>query len=212
MCWTAVYYCPPIYHFVLSLPWMKWATFRLFGYRGSLDVTIYPDTWIRDLPLLELGRGAYLANKATIGTNVCLPAGKIVVAPVCIGRDAMVGHLAMLGPGVVLGDRVEIGVGAAVGIRTHVGARSTVGPCSVVYHGVRIGTDCHIGGACNIGAMTTIADGVTVPFGTLIPPRSEIRTSDDVERLKPPTAVGAPASLKEVQPSLHLALVTGGNS
>ena len=134
VCWTAVYYCPPIYHFVLSVPWMKRATFRLFGYRGSLDVTIHPDTWIRDLPLLELGRGAYLANKATIGTNVCLPGGKIVVAPVCIGREAMVGHLAMLGPGVVLGDGVEIGVGAAIGFHTQIGAKSTVGPCAAIHH------------------------------------------------------------------------------
>ena len=32
--------------------------FRIFGYRGSMDFTIYPDTWIRDLPLLDFGEGA----------------------------------------------------------------------------------------------------------------------------------------------------------
>ena len=183
VCWTAIYYCPPVYHFVLAVPWLKRATFRLFGYRGSLEITVYPDTWIRDLPLLELGRGAYLSNKATIGTNICLPGGKIIVGPINIGRDAMVGHLAMIAPGVVLGEGVEVGVGAAVGIRSLVGARSTIGPCAVVYHGVRIGADCHIGGGCNIGSKSTIADGITIPFGMVVPPRTRIARQADVECL-----------------------------
>lgn len=183
VCWTAIYYCPPVYHFVLAIPWLKRLTFRLFGYRGSLDITVYPDTWIRDLPLLELGRGAYLSNKATIGTNICLPGEKIIVGPIRIGRNAMVGHLAMIAPGAVLGEGVEIGVGAAVGIRTLVGARSTIGPCSVIYHGVRIGSDCHVGGGCCIGAKSAISDGITIPFGMVIPPRTRIETQADVDCL-----------------------------
>jgi acetyltransferase-like isoleucine patch superfamily enzyme len=184
LCWTAIYYCPPVYHFVLAVPWLKRATLRLFGYRGSLDVAMYPDTWIRDLPLLELASGAYLSNKATIGTNMCLPGGKIIVAPVSVGRNAMVGHLAMIAPGVVLGEGVEMGVGSAVGIRTLIGPRSTIGPCAVVYHGVRIGAGCHIGGACSIGSKSVIADGITIPFGTVVPPRSRIASQGDVESLR----------------------------
>jgi carbonic anhydrase/acetyltransferase-like protein (isoleucine patch superfamily) len=183
ICWTAVYYCPPIYHAVLSVPWLKRATFRLFGYRGSLDVTIQSDTWLRDLPLLDLGEGAYLSNKATIGTNICMPDGTIVVGPVHVGRQAMIGHAAIIGPGAVLGDRVEVGIGTGIGIRARIGARTIVGPWSLVYHGVRIGTDCHIGAACHIGTKATIGDGLSIPFGTLIPPRTAVRTAGDVARL-----------------------------
>jgi hypothetical protein len=77
LCWTSVYYFKPLYFLCLTIPWLKWATFRLFGYRGQMDFTIYPDTWIRDLPLLELGRGAYIANRATLGTNIPLSNGKV---------------------------------------------------------------------------------------------------------------------------------------
>ena len=48
----------PIYFVALSHPVAQAAlTFRLFGYRGQMDFTVYPDTWIRDLPLLDFGQG-----------------------------------------------------------------------------------------------------------------------------------------------------------
>lgn len=70
LCWTSVYYSGPVYYMVLSLPLLRKLVFRLFGYRGNMNFTVYPDTWIRDLPLLDIGEGAYLSNKATIGTNM----------------------------------------------------------------------------------------------------------------------------------------------
>jgi hypothetical protein len=77
LCWTALYYCKPVYYVCLTIPCLKWLTFRLFGYRGQMDFTVHPDTWIRDLPLLDLGKGAYVANRATLGTNMPLKNGKI---------------------------------------------------------------------------------------------------------------------------------------
>jgi acetyltransferase-like isoleucine patch superfamily enzyme len=186
LCWTAVYYCPPVYHAILAVPLLKRVIFRLFGYRGSLDITLYPDTWLRDLPILEISAGAYLSNRATIGTNMCLTSGDVLVAPVRIGERAMVGHLAMLAPGVVLGERVEIGVGAGVGLNVVIGARARVGPCVVVHHGVTIGRRCDIGAASYIGLKTVIGDGLTIPPGTVVPARSLLRTQEDV------AAIGVP--------------------
>ena len=62
LCWTAVYYFTPVYWLFLTVPLLRRALFRLFGYRGQMDFTVYPDTWIRDLPLLEFGRGAYVGS------------------------------------------------------------------------------------------------------------------------------------------------------
>src|SRR5690606_32657555 len=66
LCWTLVYYCKPVYAGWLAVPALKRLLFRLFGYRGPTDFTVYPDTWIRDLPLLHFGSGVYVANRATL--------------------------------------------------------------------------------------------------------------------------------------------------
>lgn len=191
LCWTAVYYCTPVYHAVLAVPALKQLTFRLFGYRGSLDVTLYPDTWVRDLPVLEVGKGAYLSNRATIGTNMCLTSGDVIVAPVRIGDSVMVGHLAMVAPGVVLEERVEVGVGAGIGMRVHVGASTRIGPCVVVHHGATIGSRCDIGARSYIGTKAVISDGVTVPAGSVVPARSVIRSSADLSLACPPARLPA---------------------
>jgi hypothetical protein len=76
--------------------------FRLFGYRGSMNFTIYPDTWIRDLPLLKFEDGVYVSNRATLGTNMVLSNGFLLVGEITLRAKALVGHLAMLAPGVTL--------------------------------------------------------------------------------------------------------------
>ncbi len=55
LCWTCVYYFTPLYFACLSIGPLKKLLFRLFGYRGDMGFTTYPDTWIRDLPVLEFG-------------------------------------------------------------------------------------------------------------------------------------------------------------
>jgi carbonic anhydrase/acetyltransferase-like protein (isoleucine patch superfamily) len=183
LCWTAVYYCGPVYHAVLALPWLKRLTFRLFGYRGSLKFTTYPDTWIRDLPLLDVAEDAYLSNKATIGTNICRPDGSIVVGPVRIGRRAMVGHLAMLGPGCVIEDGVEIGVGAAIGLDVRVGAGSRIGPTAAIDHGATVGARCSVGAGAYVGKKAVIEDGVTVPPGFSVRGRAVVRSAADIAKM-----------------------------
>jgi acetyltransferase-like isoleucine patch superfamily enzyme len=180
LCWACVYFFPPIYFLSLTLPFLKKAVFRSFGYRGSMNFAAYPDTWIRDLPLLKMGKGAYLSNKATIGTNIALPDGTILVDSVTIGESSLVGHLAMLGPGVVLGNRVEIGVGVSVGIRTILADDVKINPCCDIEHGVQIGARTKVGSATYIGSGARIAPDLLIPAGITIPPKSRITCQQDV--------------------------------
>src|SRR5579883_665228 len=160
LCWTAVYYFKPVYYLCVTMPALKALTFRLFGYRGNLDFTIYPDTWIRDLPLLDFGRGAYLGNRATIGSNQCF-GDRILVDRITFGDGAELGHLAMVSPGVRVGKGAEIGVGAGVGLRARIGAYSNVGACSGVGHGVTLGE------GVETGAMSYIANKSFIPDRTV---------------------------------------------
>jgi carbonic anhydrase/acetyltransferase-like protein (isoleucine patch superfamily) len=198
LCWTAVYYCTPIYFLVLSLPPLKRLVFRLFGLPGSCDFTTYPDTWLRDLPLVELGPGAYLSNRATIGTNIVMANGRILVDRVRIGARALIGHLSMLGPGADIGSGAEIGVGCGVGLRTRIGPGATIGPMSTVGNGVQIGARTKVGMQCLIGSGATLAAGLRLPDRMHVPRRTVLRTQADVDALNRPQALSEVKDAREI--------------
>lgn len=181
LCWTSVYYMTPLLLVATSVPWAQNALLRLFGYRGSSKLTTYPDTWIRDLPLLRFADGVYLSNKATIGTNIVLANGKILIGAIAVGAHSCIGHLVMLAPGVIIGARVDVGVGAAIGIKSVIGDDTTVGAETVVEHGVIIGSRVKIGIRSFVGSRAFIGDGLVIPPATLIPSRADIRSLADLE-------------------------------
>lgn len=182
LCWTSIYYFTPLYHALLTVPFLRKAMLRLFGYRGSLDFVVYPDTWLRDLPLLRVGDGAYLANKSTIGTNICLKTGEILVDGITVEPGGIVGHLAMLAPGAKIGEGTEIGVGAALGIRVQVHRNSKIGPGCGINHGAVIGADTEIGPLSYIGVRAVIREGLRLPGGSNIPSGAVLSSQEDVAR------------------------------
>lgn len=174
LCWTSLFYFKPVYYLALTIPTLKWITFRLFGYRGQMDFTTYPDTWIRDLPLLDLGKGAYIANRATLGTNLALPTGEIMVAPISVGHNGLVGHLVAIACGSSLGAGSEIGACGAVGYKSTIGANTQIAGRCVVEHGVVIGDDCSVGTNSYIGSASRVASGAIIRPGSNLPPRSKV--------------------------------------
>jgi UDP-3-O-[3-hydroxymyristoyl] glucosamine N-acyltransferase len=171
-CWTTVFYCKPVYSICLGIPALRTMLFRLFGYRGSMDFTIYPDTWIRDLPMLDFGEGAYIGNRATLGTNMVLTNGMIVVGRITVENRAVVGHLAQVALGATIRSGSEIGVGAGVGVGARVGRNVVVQPNVTVHHYARIGDDAVIGSTAYVGVRARVPAGAIVPPATTIPARS----------------------------------------
>jgi carbonic anhydrase/acetyltransferase-like protein (isoleucine patch superfamily) len=163
LCLTAVYYFGPVYAAVLYVPPFRKYFFRLFGYTGDLDFTIHPDTWIRDLPLVRFGKGAYVANQATIGTNITLFGNDILVDRVEIGDGSLVGALAAVGPGAVIGRRVEIGVRAALGLRVSIGDDAKVGADCAIGHEAVIGERAIIGAKCVVNSGARLPPDATLP-------------------------------------------------
>lgn len=181
LCWTAVYYFTPVYFIALSIPPLKTILFRGFGYRGDMEFTTYPDTWIRDLPLLRLGKGAYLSNKSTIGTNIAFPDGSILVEPVTVEDGALVGHLAMLAPGVEIKKGAEVGVGVSIGLKTIVGEGVKINPGCSIEHGVKIGAHSKIGAVTYLASAVTIGPNMVIPGGVTIPARTRIKTQEEAQ-------------------------------
>ena len=182
VCWSSVYYFTPVYFAALSIGPLKRALFRMFGYKGSMNFTIYADSWIRDLPLLTFGEGAYISNKATLGTNLCLKSGDILVGPISIARKGLVGHLAIVGLGSTLAEEAEVGIGVAFGLKCYLGKHSKIAPSSAVNHGTHIGDNCSIGAASYIGVKCVIKDNVNLHAGANIPAGAIISSQDEAER------------------------------
>jgi acetyltransferase-like isoleucine patch superfamily enzyme len=182
LCWTAVYYNKPAYCLCLSIPLLKRITFRLFGYRGSMNFTIYPDTWIRDLPVLNFEDGVYISNRATLGTNIALRNGLLLVEGITLRSKSLVGHLSMLAPGVELGPGAEIGVGGGIGIKTRLAAGAFVGPCSVIEHGVLLERNASVGAHSYIGSRSIISANAKLSAGSVVRPRTTI---GDVSQVAP---------------------------
>jgi len=183
LCWTMVYYTSPAYHAALAFPSTRTMLFRLFGYRGGTSFTIYPDTWIRDLPLLAFGDNAYISNRATLGTNIVLNNGKILVGPITIGSHSLIGHLAMVGPGVEVGTGSEIGVGAILGVGVRIGSGVTISGAAAIDHMTTIGDRTAVGQVAFIGRNCVIGSGLRIPAGACVPAGTTLRTQADVEAL-----------------------------
>ena len=182
--WTAIYYFKPLYWALLANDTSKAIMLRGFGYKGSLKVTLYPDTWIRDLPLLVLKDGAYLANRATIGTNIVMKDGRILVEGISVGERSIVGHLAVLACGAYIGDFSEIGSAAALGIKARVGDNCSIGPRSDLNHAAYVANGTKTGACSYLGIKSQIlGEGITVPAHACIPGGTIIETQQDVSRM-----------------------------
>jgi carbonic anhydrase/acetyltransferase-like protein (isoleucine patch superfamily) len=203
LCWTAIYHCAPIYHAILAIPALKRCALRLFGYRGSVDFETYPDTWLRDLPLLSVGKGAYLSNKATVSPTMYVRNGKIIVLPVSIGARTMIGHLTMIAPGVDIGADSEVGAGAALGVNACVGSHTLIDHEVILDHESTVGDRCVIGTRSYVGHKAVIRSGLRVPPATVVPPQAILTTQADVDALVHRIADGGD------RPAVRLALARG---
>jgi len=164
LCLTAVYYFTPIYAAVLYIDPFRRYFFRLFGYKGELDFTIHPDTWIRDLPLVRFGKGVYVANQATIGTNIVADFGRSIwVDTVQVGDGSVIGSHTLIAPGAVIGKGVEVGIRTICGLKVRIHDGATIGPDAAIGHGAVIGVGANVGRRAEVDLRVRIEPGAVVP-------------------------------------------------
>lgn len=180
--WTTIYYFKPLYFVFLSIPALKHFLFRLYGYKGSTKFTVYPDTWIRDLPILKIGEGCYLANRATIGSNICMADGTILVDGITFSRNSLIGHIAMIAAGAKIGESSEIGTGTLIGVKTRIASNTKIGMYAAVMHGAVVGENCNIGNSAYIGVSAHISPNIKLPAAIVIPAGAEVKTQDQVDK------------------------------
>ncbi len=149
--------------------------FRVFGYEGEVDFTLYPQCWIRDLPLLQIGKMSYLGDGIVLGTNkVSIDQKTVKVGRITIGDHTIIDQDCMLGYSTHIGHHTAIGVRSCIGVKTHIGNNCRIAEIVNIGHCCNIGNDVSIGQVSAIGNFTTIADGTKIPAFSRIPPKSSI--------------------------------------
>lgn len=197
--WTSLFYSGPIYQVFLGIRPYRNFVLRLFGMKGPLEFTVFPDTWIRDLPVLSVSDGAYMANKSTIGTNICLKDNFTLVDGIKFGQNAMVGHMAVIGPGCKINSGSELGVSSTLGIRVSIAENSSIGALVAVNHGSSLGQRINVGTRAYIGVRVNISDDVTIPPNTVIPDGNSVVSNADLVRVLLKSKSEIMALVQEVQ-------------
>ncbi len=154
-------YNPAVLDVVFKDQELKEKFFRTFGYQGNVNFTIYPKCWLRDLPLLDIGKNVYLGDNILLGTNQVTPDQKsLVVGPIKIGDNYIFNQGCTLGGKTTIGENGTIGFEVGIGFRNTIGSNVKIGERSTICHGNRIGNNVTIGNMCKIGNFCIIEDGV----------------------------------------------------
>jgi UDP-3-O-[3-hydroxymyristoyl] glucosamine N-acyltransferase len=146
-----------------------------------MNFTIYPDVWLRDLTCIKFEDGSYIANKASVGTNMCLLDGTILVDRVKVGKNSMIGHSTLLGPGVNFQENIETAVFNILGIRTRVESGTKLGAGVGVSHGTIIGANCDVGHYVYLGTRCVIGPNIRIPAGASLPSGTSITSQEDCD-------------------------------
>lgn len=163
-------YNPAVLNVIFSDQALKEKFFRTFGYKGEVDFTIYPKCWLRDLPLLNIGKKVYLGDNILLGTNQVTPDQKtIVVGAITIGDNCVFNQGCTVGGKTVIGQDGVIGFEVAIGFNNSIGDNVKIGERSTIGHGNKVGADVTIGYMSKIGHFCQIEAGVKIEEMTKIP-------------------------------------------
>ena len=171
----AYLYNPALLNIIFSDAPLKTLFFRTFGYQGPMDFTIYPNVWLRDLPLLHFGERVYLGDGLLLGTNqVSIDQARLTVGPISIGADTVLDQQVALGYSSHIGASCHLGFRAGLGIHCVVGDNSKIEETVVIGHGVQLGQSVTVKQRAHIGNMSVVDDGLTVEASQIVPPFSHV--------------------------------------
>ncbi len=164
-------YNPQYMNIILTDKKLKRLFFRTFGYKGNLDFTIYPICWIRDLPLLSIGKKCYLGDGILLGTNRVNPTqSHLSVDHISIGARTVFDQQCAVGPGTEIGTDCNIGFRSGISAKTIIGNQVKISEIVNIGSRVEIGNNVHICQGSHISDFVTIEAQAEIDYNTFIPP------------------------------------------
>lgn len=175
-------YNPAFMNIILSIPELKELFFRTFGYKGNLNFTMYPNAWIRDLPLLDIGEKCYLADGILLGTNrVSIDQRILRVDHITIGDHTIFDQRCAIGPGTTIGSDCIMGFQSQISAKCTVGNNVRLGEVVTIGSMTTLGDDVIIGQGSFISDFVTVEAGAVIASNTRVPPKSVVTTEGKIE-------------------------------
>ncbi|MEO0624409.1 MAG: hypothetical protein AAFU49_21340 [Pseudomonadota bacterium] len=161
---------PAIMRLVLSDPSLKIWFFRVFGYRGELQFSMMQAVWLRDLPLLTIGRDAHLGYGMMLGTSQILPDGEsVLLRRISIGARTFFNQHTVVEGGTRVGEDCSVGVRVSIGGEVQVGDNVEVGDFARIGDQVILGAGSRVGCGAMIGRAAIVDPGMAVEDGADVP-------------------------------------------
>jgi acetyltransferase-like isoleucine patch superfamily enzyme len=161
-------YLPVWRHLLFAFSTLRWALLRALGARAAFDMDASSDVLILDGPLITLGRGSMIGGGCTIAGHI-VEHGRLLLAPVVVGRGVQIANDVMVAPGVTIGDDAVVGPGSRIGAGASIGAFAYLGAECAVSPGIRIGAHAVVGHQVSIGPGVTLGEGAVIETGSRIP-------------------------------------------
>ncbi len=148
---------------------------RTFGYTNNTQFTIYPNAWLRDFPMLDIGENTYLGDGILLGTNqVSVNQKFITVGKIKIGANSVFDQKCSVGYHTTIGKNVQVRFNTAIGLKCTLGDHVTLGEFNVIGHATHIGHNAILHTYCRVGHFVTIDEGVVVEEFANIPSNSHV--------------------------------------
>ncbi|EAY25154.1 LbetaH domain-containing protein [Microscilla marina] len=149
--------------------------FRTFGYQGNTRFTIYPNAWLRDLPLLDIGENVYFGDGILLGTNQISENQQFIkVGRIRIGKNTIFDQHCSVGLDTQIGQDVQVRFKSSIGLKCTLGNSITVGECSIVGHRAQLGDRVRLGLNTKLGNFVRVDDDVVIGDFQIIPPFSHV--------------------------------------
>ncbi|OJJ16060.1 hypothetical protein BKI52_35410 [marine bacterium AO1-C] len=173
-------YNPAALNIIFSDVKLKLLFFRTFGYKGKTNFTIYPNAWLRDFPMLDIGENVYLGDGILLGTNqVSVNQKFLTVGTISIGANSVFDQRCSVGYNTTIGKNAQIRFSTAIGLKCTLGENVILGEFNVIGHASQIGNNVTLNTHCRIGNFVTIDDEVVLEEFSNIPTNSHV-TKDGI--------------------------------
>lgn len=191
----AYVYDPARLNIVFSDAALQHLFFRTFGYQGNTRFTIYPNVWLRDLPLLDIGENVYLGDGILLGTNQVSENQQFIkVGKISIGNNSIFDQQCSVGLDTKIGHHVQARFRAAVGLKCTLGNHVVLGECCVIGHKTQLDDGVIIGTGVKLGNFVKVEANVHIPEHAVIPSFSHV-TQQGVFSNKPTPHKSSPNAL-----------------